>query len=264
MRVHFTRCTLIGVDNMRLAGRTALVTGSTDGIGVGVAQAFAAEGAHVVVTGRNAQRGGEVVERILAEGGKADFVRSDLAGGLSAVQALAEEATSRVGGYLDILVNNAALLINPGPTADVDEQLLDQALTVNIKSVFLLTGLVAPRMADRGRGAIVNMGSINALLGMNGSALYGMTKAAIHSLTKYWAAEYGPHGVRVNTVAPGPALTTRNEQIKDLLAPMLARLPSGRASTLAEVAAAVVFLASDDASNIHGTTLSVDGGWSAI
>jgi NAD(P)-dependent dehydrogenase (short-subunit alcohol dehydrogenase family) len=252
------------MDTGRLAGRTALVTGSTEGIGAGVALGFGAAGAHVVVTGRNAGRGTEVVERIVAEGGRADFVRADLAGGLSAVRALADEATSRAGGRIDILVNNAALLIHPGPTADVDEELLDQALTVNIKSVFLLTGLIAPPMVARGEGAIVNIGSINALLGMSGSALYGMTKAAIHSLTKYWAAEYGPYGVRVNTVAPGPTLTTRNERIKDLLAPMLIRLPSGRASTLAEVAAAVVFLASDEASNIHGATLSVDGGWSAI
>jgi NAD(P)-dependent dehydrogenase (short-subunit alcohol dehydrogenase family) len=255
---------LVAMDNTRLAGRTALVTGSTDGIGAGVAQAFAAAGAHVVVTGRNSERGGAVVEGIVADGGKADFVRADLAGGLSAVRALADEASLRVGGHLDILVNNAALLIHPGPTAAIDEELLDQALKVNIKSVFLLTGLVAPTMAARGNGAIVNIGSINALLGMDGSALYGMTKAAIHSLSKYWAAEYGRHGVRVNTVAPGPTLTSRNERIEDLLAPMLARLPSGRASTLAEVAAAVVFLASDDASNIHGATLSVDGGWSAI
>jgi len=252
------------VDTKRLAGRTALVTGSTEGIGAGVALAFAAEGAHVVVTGRNAQRGADLVERIGADGGRADFVRADLAGGMMTVQRLADEATERAGGHLDILVNNAALLISPGPTADVDEDLLDQALSVNIKSAFLLTGLVAPGMVARGHGAIVNIGSINALLGMDGSALYGMTKAAIHSLTKYWATEYGPHGVRVNTVAPGPTLTTRNEQIKDLLAPMLARLPSGRASTLAEVAAAVVFLSSDEASNIHGATLSVDGGWSAI
>jgi NAD(P)-dependent dehydrogenase (short-subunit alcohol dehydrogenase family) len=229
-----------------------------------VAQAFAAAGAHVVVTGRHAARGEQVVERIVAEGGRAEFVRADVADGLAAVRALAEEAASRVGGGIDILVNNAALLINPGPTAEVGEELLDQAVGVNIKSVFLLTGLVAPQMVAQGSGAIVNIGSINALLGMDGSALYGMTKAAIHSLTKYWAAEYGPHGVRVNTVAPGPTLTTRNEQIKDLLAPMLARLPSGRASTLAEVAAAVVFLASDEASNIHGATLSVDGGWAAI
>ena len=252
------------MDNTRLAGRTALVTGSTEGIGAEVARAFAAAGAHVVVTGRSVQRGDVVVEQITAAGGQAEFVQADLAGGMSSVQSLVDEAMFLLGGRLDVLVNNAALLINPGPTADVDEDLLDLALTVNIKSVFLLTGLVAPTMVARGSGAIVNIGSINALLGMNGSALYGMTKAAIHSLTKYWAAEYGPQGVRVNTVAPGPTLTTRNEQIKDLLAPMLARLPSGRASTLAEVAAAVVFLASDEASNIHGAALSVDGGWSAI
>jgi NAD(P)-dependent dehydrogenase (short-subunit alcohol dehydrogenase family) len=262
--VHYIERTLTRVKNTRLTGRTALVTGSTDGIGAGVAQALAAEGAHVIVTGRNAQRGGEVVAQITAADGQADFVQADLAGGLSALRGLADEATSIAGGHLDILVNNAARLINPGPTADVDESLLDEALTVNIKSVFLLTGLIAPSMAARGHGAIVNMGSINGLIGMSGSALYGLTKAAIHSLTKYWTAEYGPHGVRVNTVAPGPTLTTRNEQIKELLAPMLARLPSGRASTLAEVGAAVVFLASDEASNIHGSTLSVDGGWSAI
>ena len=252
------------MDKQRLAGRTALITGSTDGIGAGLALAFAAEGAQVVVTGRNADRGRAVVEQIVAEGGTADFVRADVAGGLGAVRQLADESTSIAGGHLDILVNNAALLINPGPTADVDEELLDRALGVNIKSVFLLTGLLAPTMAARGGGAIVNIGSINALIGMDGSALYGMTKAAVHSLTQYWAAEYGPQGVRVNTVAPGPTLTRRNEHIKDLLAPMLARLPSGRASSLAEVAAAVVFLASDEASNIHGATLSVDGGWSAI
>ena len=264
MPVHSIARTLSGVQTTRLAGRTALVTGSTEGIGAGIAAAFAAEGARVVVTGRNPQRGHELVERIAAAGGTAGFVQADLAGGMGAVRSLADAALSLLDGRLDILVNNAALLINPGPTAEVGEELLDQALTVNIRSVFLLTGLVAPAMTARGSGAIVNIGSINALLGMNGSALYGMTKAAIHSLTKYWAAEFGPHGVRVNTVAPGPTLTTRNEQIKDLLAPMLARLPSGRASTPAEIAAAVVFLASDEASNIHGATLSVDGGWSAI
>jgi NAD(P)-dependent dehydrogenase (short-subunit alcohol dehydrogenase family) len=249
---------------MRLAARTALVTGSTDGIGAGIARAFAAQGAHVIVTGRQAERGDALVRRIVADGGHADFVQADLAAGLAAVHGLVDQATAFAGGHLDILVNNAALLINPEPTADVEEQLIDQALSVNIKSAFLLTGLIAPRMAARGQGAIVNIGSISALRAMSGSALYGMTKAAMHSLTRYWAAEYGPHGVRVNTVAPGPTLTDRNEEIKDLLAPMLARLPSGRASTLEEVAAAVVFLAGDEASNIHGATLSVDGGWSAI
>ena len=142
--------------------------------------------------------------------------------------------------------------------------MVDRALAVNVKAAFLLTGLIAPAMAERGYGAIINIGSINGLFGMAGSALYSTTKAAIHSLTKSWAAEYGPAGVRVNTVAPGPTLTERNESIHDILAPMIAAMPSRRASTPAEVAAAVVFLAGDDAANIHGATLSVDGGRAAV
>ena len=135
---------------------------------------------------------------------------------------------------------------------------------MNVKSVILLTGLIAPGMAARGSGAIVNVGSINGLVGMAGSALYSATKTAIHSLTKSWAAEYGPSGVRVNTVAPGPTLTERNVSFADHIAPLIARVPSRRMSSLQEVANAVVFLASDDASNIHGATLSVDGGFSAV
>jgi NAD(P)-dependent dehydrogenase (short-subunit alcohol dehydrogenase family) len=187
----------------RLQGRTALVTGSTDGIGAGIARALADAGAFVVVSGRNAAKGEKVVAEIAERGGAAAFV-------------------------------------------------------------ILLTGLIAPGMAARGGGAIVNVGSINGLVGMAGSALYSATKSAIHSLTKSWAAEYGPSGVRVNTVAPGPTLTERNAALADHLAPLIARMPSRRMSSLDEVAQAVVFLASDDASNIHGSTLSVDGGFSAV
>jgi len=237
----------------RLQGRTALVTGSTDGIGAGIALALADEGAFVVVSGRNADRGEKVVAEIGERGGAGAFVRADLAGGIAAVRDLA-----------DILVNNAAMLIAPGPTADISEELIDGALAVNVKSVILLTGLIAPGMAARGNGAIVNVGSINGLVGMAGSALYSATKTAIHSLTKSWAAEYGPSGVRVNTVAPGPTTTERNVAFADHIAPLIARVPSRRMSSLEEVAKAVVFLASDDASNIHGATLSVDGGFSAV
>ena len=249
---------------MRLQHRTALVTGSTDGIGVGIAHALAAEGAHVIVSGRDTERGQAVVAEIVAAGGRADFVGADLAAGTPAITALAAEATRLAGDRLDILVNNAALLITPSPSSQVSEELIDRAFAVSVKAMFLLTGLVAPAMAASGGGAIVNLGSINGLFGMAESALYSATKATVHSLTKSWAAEYGPAGVRVNTVAPGPTMTRRTEQIADLLAPMLAAMPSRRASTTAEVAAAVVFLVSDDASNIHGSTLSVDGGRSAV
>ncbi|GAA4564162.1 SDR family NAD(P)-dependent oxidoreductase [Planotetraspora kaengkrachanensis] len=248
----------------RLQGRSALVTGSTDGLGVAIAQALAAEGAHVIVTGRNVEGGKRTVGSIEQAGGRATFIAADLGRGAAAIRELAHAAGEAAGGDLDILVNNAALLIDPAPTAEVEEELIDQALRVNVKAAFLLTGLIAPEMAARGSGSVINMGSINGLFGSAHSALYSATKATVHSLTKSWAAEYGPAGVRVNTVAPGPTLTEKISGIQDRLASMIAAMPSRRASTPAEVAAAVVFLASDDASNIHGATLSVDGGRAAI
>ena len=251
-------------NDRRLAGRTALVTGSTGGLGAAFATALAEQGAFVVVSGRDKARGRAVLERIASTGGAAAFVAADLGQGAPEVRALVDEATMAAGGRIDVLVNNAAMLLAPAPTAEVPEQLVADAFAVNVTAPFLLTGIIAPAMVDRGYGSIVNIGSINGLIGMGGSALYSATKATIHSLTKSWADEYGPTGVRVNTVAPGPSLTQRNAEIAELLAPLLARIPSRRASTLSEVAAAVVFLASDDASGINGATLSVDGGWSAI
>jgi NAD(P)-dependent dehydrogenase (short-subunit alcohol dehydrogenase family) len=241
-----------------MSRRTALVTGSTDGIGVAIARALATGGAEVIVSGRNAERGEQVVQSILAKGGEARFAGADLSTP-DGVHALAAAA-----GSVDILVNNAAMLITPQPTADVPEDVIDQALAINIRAAFLLTGLLAPAMVERGSGAIVNVGSINGLVGMAHSALYSATKAAIHSLTKSWAAEYGPAGVRVNTVAPGPTVTPVLAAYADRIQRIVDRAPSQRPSTPEEVAAAVAFLVSDDAANIHGTTLSVDGGLTAV
>ena len=251
-------------NSTRLAGRTALVTGSTGGLGVAIASALAAEGAFVVVSGRDKQRGDTVVADIRSAGGRAEFVAADIGAGEAEVRRLAEQATTAAGGRIDILVNNAAMLLMPTPTADISEQLLRDAFAVNVFAPFLLTGALAPAMVQRGEGAIVNIGSITGLRGGDGSAIYSSNKAAIHSLTQSWAAEYGPFGVRVNAVAPGPIATERQAQFADHVAPVLARIPSRRMSTPAEVAAAVVFLASYDAVNIHGATLSVDGGWAAV
>jgi NAD(P)-dependent dehydrogenase (short-subunit alcohol dehydrogenase family) len=251
-------------NSTRLAGRRALVTGSTGGLGVAIASALADEGAFVVVSGRDKQRGDAVVADIRSARGRAEFVAADIGAGEAEVRHLAEQATAAVGGRIDILVNNAAMLLMPTPTADISEQLLRDAFAVNVFAPFLLTAALAPAMVQRGEGAIVNIGSITGLRGGDGSAIYSSNKAAIHSFTQSWAAEYGPFGVRVNAVAPGPIATERQEQFADHVAPVLARLPSRRMSTPAEVAAAVVFLASDDAANIHGATLSVDGGWAAV
>jgi NAD(P)-dependent dehydrogenase (short-subunit alcohol dehydrogenase family) len=245
-------------EEWNMSGRIALVTGSTDGIGVAIARALAAGGAEVIVSGRNGERGEQAVHTIADNGGEARFVAADLSTA-DGVRTLAAAA-----GSVDILVNNAAMLIAPSPTADVPEDVIDHALATNIGAAFLLTGLLAPAMADRGTGAIVNVGSINGLVGMAHSALYSATKAAIHSLTKSWAAEYGPFGVRVNTVAPGPTITPIMAAYAERIQRIVERAPSQRPSTPEQVAAAVAFLVSEDAANIHGATLSVDGGLAAI
>lgn len=247
-----------------LAGRTALVTGSTGGLGVAIAHALARAGAFVVVTGRDKARGDAVVADIRSAGGDAAFARTDLSGDEGEVRRLAELATELAGGRLDILVNNAAMLLMPTPTAEVSAEILRDAFSVNVFAPFLLTGVIAPQMVSHGGGAVINIGSITALRGASGSALYCANKAAIHSLTASWADEYGPAGVRVNTVAPGPIATARQREYADHLAPVLARIPSRRMSAPAEVAEAVVFLARPAAANIHGAVLSVDGGWSAV
>jgi NAD(P)-dependent dehydrogenase (short-subunit alcohol dehydrogenase family) len=249
--------------DIRLDGRAALVTGSSSGIGAAIAKGLAASGAFVVVTGRDAQRGQGVVDAITKDGGSAALVVADLGAGEPAISALADEAAHAAGGHIDILVNNAGRLTVPAPTADVPAESIMASLAVNVAAPFLLTGTLAPRMAAHGGGAIVNVGSINGLVGMPQSALYSMTKAALHSLTKSWAAEYAASGVRVNTVAPGPTRVEWNEGIGDLLAPVLARVPSHRMSEAHEIADAVVFLSSEHASHIHGATLAVDGGFSA-
>src|SRR3954464_10738896 len=141
-----------------MSGRTALVTGSTDGIGVAIARTLAIGGAQVIVSGRNAERGEQVVRGILDGGGEARFAAADLSTG-DGVRALAAAV-----GPVDILVNNAAMLIAPQPSADVAEDVIDLALATNIKAVLLVTGLLAPAMVDRGGGAIVNVGSINGLV----------------------------------------------------------------------------------------------------
>ncbi len=248
----------------RLTGRRALVTGSTSGIGKSIAIALAHEGADVVVSGRDEEAGGVVVETIRAAGGTAYFVRADLADSGRAVTGLVQAAADALGGPVDLLVNNAAQLIPAQSMLDATEDQIDRALTVNVKAPFLLTAAVVPDMIAAGGGVVVNLGSINGLAGMGVAALYGASKAALHSLTKSFAAELAGKGIRVNTVAPGPTLTDTNAPFHDHLRELAAGHPDGRPGTAAEVAAAVVFLASDDASHIHGATLSVDGGITAV
>ena len=247
-----------------LKGRTALVTGSTNGIGRGVAQALAAAGAQVIVHGRDPARGTEVVDAIIGAGGAAAFVPADLAGGGRALTRLAARAAEVADGPIDILVNNAAYLVGQTAATDTTEAMIDAALAVSVKAPILLTAALAPAMAERGEGVVINMGSINGITGMAKTALYSATKSAVHGLTRALAAEYGPVGIRVNAIAPGPTLTDMTQAHRGFLDPLIATLPSRAYSTPAQIGATAVFLASDDAANIHGAVISVDGGFTAI
>lgn len=241
-------------------GKTVLVTGGTGGIGRAVSEAFGKAGAHVLITGRNAGYGEDLARRLQVDGVSVTFIRADLSGGGVAVRELASRALEAAGGTVDILVNNAAALVAGQSMLDATEEQIDEALAINVKVPFLLTAALVPAMILKGRGVVVNMGSMNGTVGMSIAALYGATKAGLHSLTKSWAAELASQGVRVNTVAPGPTLTELNEVSWPMQHAFTAGFPDGRPGTAAEVASAVLFLASDDAAHIHGATLPVDGG----
>lgn len=242
---------------MRLHGKTALVTGATSGIGRAIAARLAADGAEVIVTGRDEAGGKEVVAAIEAAGGQARFIHADLEN-LADVRRLADAARD-----VDILVNNAGAS-SGGPTDQTSEDAFDLVFDVNVKAPFFLAAAIAPRMAARGGGAIINISTMAAVIGMNGLAAYGASRAAIDSLTKAWTAEYGPRGVRVNAVAPGPTRTPASAAMGDMFDALTATLPAGRSADPSEIAAAVSFLASDDASFVYGTILPADGGRVAV
>ena len=246
------------VQSMRLQDKTALVTGSTSNIGRAIALAFAREGAHVVVSGRNAERGHAVVEEIRSAGGRADFVAADLDGSRAASEALAHQATQVLGGRIDVLVNNAGIF-PPSTTTTASEETFDQVYGVNVKTPFFLTAAIAPAMAERGGGAIVNLGSWVARLGIPIASLYSSTKGALETLTRAWAAEFGPSGVRVNAISPGVTREVVPEG-EDPAGAMMRGTPAGGSGTPEAIAHAAVYLASDEAAFVHGTVVDVDGG----
>ncbi len=245
-----------------LTGSTALITGATSGIGKATADQLAALGARVIVSGRDKTRGDAAVAGIRSNGGTADFVAAELNDEQS-VRQLAARATGVGGGHVDILVNSGA--ISPfGATADTTAGQIDEVFAVNVKAPYLLVAALAPSMAERGHGAIVNVTTMVAEFGMNGMGLYGSSKAALMLLTKSWAAEFGPAGVRVNAVSPGPTRTEGTMPMGDALDQIAQGAPAGRVGQPEEIAAAIAFLATEQASFIHGVLLPVDGGRLAV
>ncbi len=240
----------VTLDN--LEGR-ALVTGATSGIGRAVAQALARDGAEVLVHGRDAARGAQTVQEIIAAGGKASFVAADLTDD-DDVQWLADEV-----GEVEILINNAGIAFF-APTAEFDVAAFDKMFASNVRAPFFLVAAFAPGMAARGHGSIVSLSSMAGGVGLVGGAAYGATKASLEAMTRAWAVEYSASGVRVNTIAAGPVYTPASQRTETLGE----TTPMRRASQPEEIAEVVAFLASPRASYITGTTVAVDGGRRAI
>jgi NAD(P)-dependent dehydrogenase (short-subunit alcohol dehydrogenase family) len=244
---------------MELSNKIALITGSTTGIGRETAALMAAAGAEIVVSGRNLERGAATVRAITDAGGSARFVAADLTD-IGSLRRLVDEA-----GTVDILVNNAAIFPG-GPAVEPDLESFDTAFAVNVRAPYFLTGALAPGMIAKGSGSIVNVSTMAARIGMAGLSTYGATKAALESLTRTWAAELSPAGVRVNTVAPGPARTDMvlDTMGEDGAAQIGKTTLLGRIASPHEIAEVILFLASDRASFITGATIAADAGRTAI
>ena len=237
-----------------LEGKVALVTGATSGIGKAAAIQLAAQGATVIVHGRDPDRGAAVVAEIENGGGSARFVGADLGEPAQALR-LAREA-----GDVDILVNNAGFAWF-GPSEKLDAKTLDQLFVANVQAPYLLVSVLAPKMVARGDGVIINLASRAGIVGKPDSAAYGATKAALASLARSWAAEYGPAGIRVNAISPGPVYTGAAK--RELFDASGKTTLLGRAAEPSEVAEVIGFLASPRASYITGTNIAVDGGRAA-
>jgi NAD(P)-dependent dehydrogenase (short-subunit alcohol dehydrogenase family) len=233
----------------------ALVTGATSGIGKAAAFALAEQGYQVIVHGRDAARGAETVKAIEDRGGRARFVAADLADP-AGVAALVAEA-----GPVEVLVNNAGFSWF-GPTDQLDDATFDALFAANVRGAYQLVAALAPAMARRGHGSIVSVDSMAGHVGLPGAAAYGATKAALTAMSRAWAAEFSPDGVRVNTIAPGPAYTGGADE--DLIAGLGKTTLLGRAAQPEEIANVIAFLVSDKASYITGAVIPVDGGRTAI
>jgi NAD(P)-dependent dehydrogenase (short-subunit alcohol dehydrogenase family) len=243
---------------MELDGKKALVTGGTSGIGREVAKQLAALGAEVYVSGRDAARGAETVAEIEGAGGRGRFVAADLAD-FDAIGKLAEEV-----GAVDVLVNNAGIF-DFAPTPEESRANFEAMFDVNVRAPYFLTAALAPGMAGRAGGAIVNVSTMVAELGMAGSSAYGATKAALASLTRTWASEFAGFGVRVNAVTVGPTHTEGTAAMSaEEIAFVTGLTKLGRTAEPSEIAAAIVFLASPRASFVTGANVAADGGATTV
>ncbi|MGW9554613.1 SDR family NAD(P)-dependent oxidoreductase [Nocardiopsis sp. NPDC055551] len=249
-----------------LDGKNAIVTGGGSGIGRATALQLAEAGARVLVADLNADGTRETVEQVRAAGGTAESVVGDL-GDPKVVAEVVATALDRLGG-IDVLVNNAGIMDDMSATADVSDQVWDRVIRVNVTAPFLLTRAVLPHMTEKQKGSIVFTASEAALRGGASGTAYTASKHAVVGLVKSTAIMYRDQGVRVNAVAPGGVATGISVHAdSEAMGPNVLGRYMGNMGPIAEsgqLASAIVFLASDAASNVNGVILPVDGGWSAV
>jgi meso-butanediol dehydrogenase / (S,S)-butanediol dehydrogenase / diacetyl reductase len=250
---------------MRLKGKVGLVSGAASGIGEATAKTFAREGAAVVVADLNEEGGRRVVSEIRQAGGTAEFVRCNI-GRPAEVDAAFRFATDKFG-QLDILHNNAIVFV-PGRLGDVTIDQWQKAINVGLTSYWYCTKVALALMVPRGRGAIVNTASISGVNADYGLGPYNIIKAAVINMTRSTAIDYARKGIRCNCVCPGPIATPPLVKLRrdqpELMGRLADAIPMGRMGEPHEIANAVLFLASDEASFVTGIALVVDGGSTAV
>lgn len=248
----------------RLKDKVAIVTGSTSGIGKGIAQMFAAEGAKVVVCGRREERGQAIVDEITAAGGTARFHFLDVTKP-ETVDALVSD-TVDAWGRVDIMVNNAAgMALKDGRVEEISLEEWDAVFASDIRSTFYCIKTVLPYMKENGGGSIVNIGSMAACGGDLGTTAYACAKAGVDMLTQYTALQYGKDNIRCNCVRPGLIVTPENEsRVPDALKEIfLSNIEVNRYGSPADIAAMCVYLGSDESEYFTGQVVTVDGGLNA-
>lgn len=246
-----------------LEGKTALITGASRGIGAATAVALARAGIGRLFLHYNSFREGadETLKSVVAAGAEGSLLEANL-GAIGGIHGFLRDMPREI----DILVNNAGSLVGRVATTECTEALYDEVMNLNVKSAYFITQAVVPHMMKQGAGVIVNLSSIAARTGGGtGAAVYAAAKGSILTLTKGWARELAPHGIRVNAVSPGTVDNAFHERFstKQILDSVVAMTPAGRLGTNDEVADTILFLCSDAARYIHGQTIEINGGMMA-